>query len=46
MEDLVLKLIEFENGQLEDKEILKLFSELIFTGVAWSLQGFYGRMAN
>lgn len=32
-------------GLLNDKKTLELFSELIKTGMAWSLQGSYGRMA-
>jgi len=39
------KLMSFEDGQLNAKDTLELFSELIQTGQAWSLQGFYGRTA-
>lgn len=42
---LVDRVIDFENGDLEEDEILALFQELIDTDVAWKLQGFYGRMA-
>lgn len=45
MTDLVGAIIEFESGQLEDEGILDLFQELVNTGMAWQLQGSYGRMA-
>lgn len=36
----------YECGDLNDKEILELFSHLIKNGVVWNLQGHYGRTAN
>jgi hypothetical protein len=42
---LVDKIISFESGDLNNKDTLELFSELIKTGQAWSLQGCYGRTA-
>jgi hypothetical protein len=42
---LVDKIIAFESGDLNNEGILELFSELIKTGQAWSLQGCYGRTA-
>jgi hypothetical protein len=39
------KLIAHERGDLSDKETLELFAELIRTGLAWRLQGHYGRTA-
>lgn len=44
-EDLVGKIIEFEEGDMEKEDIIELFQELIDKDVAWSLQGMYGRMA-
>lgn len=45
--DIGLKILQFENGELtEDYEILDLFQELVDTGMAWSLQGYYGRTAH
>jgi hypothetical protein len=38
-------IIAFEAGELEEDGIFALFSHLIRTGLAWSLQGSYGRMA-
>jgi hypothetical protein len=35
----------YEAGELRGKEVLELFSDLIKSGLAWSLQGCYGRMA-
>jgi hypothetical protein len=43
--DFVTKIIAYENGELNDKETLALFSKLISTGQAWTLQGHYGRTA-
>lgn len=42
---LVGKIIAYENGDLTYDEILAFFGELIETGLAWQLQGSYGRMA-
>lgn len=39
------KLMAFENDQLEHEEVLELFQELVDSGMAWKLQGFYGRTA-
>jgi hypothetical protein len=45
MSDLVGRMMAFEEGELSNDEALKLFSELVKTGVAWELQGAYGRVA-
>lgn len=39
------KIIAYENGELEDHEVIELFQTLIDNGMAWSLQGSYGRTA-
>lgn len=43
--DLVSKIMAFESGELDDKGIIELFSELVKNGMAWTLQGSYGRSA-
>ena len=43
--DLTSKIMEYEEGELSTKDTLELFSELIKTGMAWKLQGHYGRTA-
>lgn len=40
------KIIAFEQGELDLDETVELFQELIDTGLAWSLQGSYGRTAS
>ncbi len=39
------KIIRYENGEMDAAELLELFAELITSGLAWSLQGHYGRTA-
>lgn len=43
--DLVGHIIAHEGGELDDTGTLKLFSHLVRSGQAWSLQGHYGRAA-
>jgi len=42
---LLDRIIAYEQGELEDEQIVELFQTLIDNGMAWSLQGHYGRMA-
>ena len=39
------KIMAFESGELDEGDIIELFQELIDSGLAWQLQGSYGRMA-
>ena len=43
--DLTGAIISYEAGELRGDKVIELFSHLIKTGRAWSLQGSYGRMA-
>jgi len=42
---LIDKIIQYESGELNDKQTINLFQKLINNGMAWTLQGSYGRMA-
>jgi hypothetical protein len=39
------QIIAYENDDLSMEETVNLFQELINSGLAWSLQGHYGRIA-
>jgi hypothetical protein len=39
------EIIRYENGSLDHDESVALFQKLIDTGLAWRLQGHYGRTA-
>lgn len=43
--DVTGAIIDFENGELDRDGIIELFQYLIDTGMAWTLQGSYGRAA-
>jgi len=38
-------IISYENGALSEEETVEMFQSLIDSGLAWSLQGSYGRKA-
>lgn len=39
------KIIAFEQGEMDQDEVVDFFQELVDAGLAWQLQGAYGRMA-
>jgi len=43
--DIISSIILYENGDLDEDEIISLFQELVTSGLAWELQGSYGRTA-
>lgn len=42
---IVNEIISFEQGELDENQTIELFARLVQSGMAWSLQGSYGRMA-
>jgi hypothetical protein len=43
--DIVLAIMEYEQGELSALQTLELFGHLIRTNTVWDLQGHYGRTA-
>jgi len=41
----VNKIIKYESGDMDEHELIEFFQGLIDSGMAWQLQGSYGRMA-
>ena len=42
---LVDNIIRYENDEMTEEETIEFFQGLVNTGLAWSLQGHYGRVA-
>ena len=42
----ITELMAFEDGSLDDDQVIDLFQRLVNSGLAWQLQGFYGRTAS
>jgi hypothetical protein len=40
------KILLYEDGALDEEETVELFQELVNSGLAWKLQGKYGRTAS
>lgn len=45
MLDLADKMFAWEDGELDQDEVIELFQDLIDCGWCWTLQGCYGRQA-
>lgn len=45
MFDTMGKIMDFEAGMLDEGGTVELFQHLVNTGLAWTLQGSYGRTA-
>jgi hypothetical protein len=43
--DMLDSMMAWESGELDTRETVELFSELVKNGMAWTLQGCYGRAA-
>jgi hypothetical protein len=42
---LVDRIIDYESGDMTELELVDMFQDLITSGLAWQLQGHYGRTA-
>ena len=43
--DQIDAIIAYEQGDLNEEDTIRLFQDLVNTGLAWRLQGHYGRTA-
>ncbi|ATI18769.1 hypothetical protein SEA_DAUDAU_68 [Streptomyces phage Daudau] len=46
MKNIAIDVMSYEAGELDARETLELFALLVKSGMAWTLQGSYGRTAN
>jgi hypothetical protein len=42
---MIDKIIAYESGEMTEEEVVDFFQELVDSGLAWRLQGSYGRTA-
>lgn len=42
----VYDVVRYESGEMTEEEVIVFMQSLIDSGIAWKLQGHYGRMAN
>jgi hypothetical protein len=45
MKDIVMDIMAYESGEMNEQEILDFFQYLVDTKLVWQLQGHYGRTA-
>lgn len=43
--DYIDKIIAYESGEMTEDEVVEFFQQLVDSGLAWQLQGSYGRTA-
>tara|TARA_R110000824_G_scaffold150209_8_gene320777 strand:+ start:5574 stop:5750 length:177 start_codon:yes stop_codon:yes gene_type:complete len=43
--EMVDKIVRYENGEMTEEEVISFFQEIINSGLCWKLQGHYGRTA-
>ena len=43
--DIFERICDYEIGELSEEDTIDLFQDLVNTGMAWQLQGSYGRTA-
>jgi hypothetical protein len=45
-DEMLTNLIDYESGELDENTTIDFFQHLVDTGMAWRLQGHYGRTAS